>query len=67
MCLSMQQYVENSVFFFQILKGNIYFLSNEPCTPAILKINACCLTLAISHFVLLSQPLFVPCLFEKVY
>ena len=41
-------------------------LSNKLCTPAILTVNACCLTLAISHFVLLSQPLFVPCLFEKV-
>ena len=35
--------------------------------PSILKVNACCLMLEISYFVLLLQPLFVPCLFEKVY
>ena len=30
------------------------------------KINPCCLTLAISYFFRLCQPLFLPCLFEKV-
>ena len=39
--------------------------SSKLCTPAILKVNACCLTLAISYFILLFWPLFVPCLFEK--
>ena len=44
----------------------LYFtlLSSELCTPTILNINACCLTLAISYFVLLSRPSFVPFLFE---
>ena len=37
------------------------------CAPAVLKIMANCLTLAISYFVLLSHPLFLPCLVEKVY
>ena len=60
----MQQYVENSVFF-KYWRVIFTLLSNELCNPAIPKINACCLTLAISHFVPLSQPLFVPCLFEK--
>ena len=46
----------------------ITLLSSELCTLAVLKINnACCLTLAISHFILLSQLLFVPYLFENVY
>ena len=40
-------------------------LSSKLCSPAILKVNACCLTLAISYFILLFWPLFVPCLFEK--
>ena len=35
------------------------------CTPAILKINVCCLTLAISHFVLLSQSLFIVACLKK--
>ena len=34
-------------------------------TQAILRMNACHLTFAISWFVLLSQALFVPCLFKK--
>ena len=34
---------------------------------SILKVNACCLTLTISYLILLFQPLFVPCLFEKVH
>ena len=37
------------------------------CIPTIIKVNVCCLTLAISYFILLLQPLFVLCLFEKVY
>ena len=42
-------------------------LSSELCNPAIPKINACCLTFAISYFVLSSQPFLVPCLFEEGY
>ena len=62
MCLYMQQYVENSVFF-KYRRVIFTLLSNELCTQAILKINACCLTLAIAHFVLLSQPfLYLACL-----
>ena len=48
-------------------KRIVTFLSSELCTPAMVKINACCFTIPFSHFVLLFQPLFVPCLFEKAY
>ena len=45
--------------------GKMTFLSTELCTLPILGIKSCCLTLVISCFILLSQPLFVLCLFEK--
>ena len=44
-----------------------YTFSSELCTLVILKINVCRLTLAILWFILLYQPLFLPCLFKKVY
>ena len=51
------------------LSTNNLQLCQVNCGPqcSVLKVNACCLMLAISYFVLLSQPLFVLCLFEKVY
>ena len=51
--------------FFWLDGGFSYTFLKWTVHPAILKINACCLTLAISYFVLFSQPLFVPCFFEK--
>ena len=53
---------------FHLNKCNVRSLFYTPFKrtvhPTILKINDCCVTLAISHFLLL--PLFLPCLFEKV-
>ena len=58
----------NTKFIIHLSTKNLH-LFQANCAPqcSVLKKNACCLTLAISYFVLLSQPLFVPCLFEKVY
>ena len=55
MCSSMQC-VEKSVFF-KILKGNIYPFFKRSVHPRNSKNK--CLTLAVSHFVLLSQTLYI--------
>ena len=59
----------NTKFFIIHLSTNNVHLFQANCAPqcSVVKINACCLTLAIWFFILLSQPLSVPCLFEKVY
>ena len=46
---------------------SITLRSSKLCIKAILEINPCRLTIAISSFVLLSQLLFVLCLLKNVY
>ena len=53
--------------FFKIAVPYITLLSSELWTQTIPKINACCLTLAATRFVLMPQPLFVRCLFKIVH
>ena len=48
-----------------IIKAIIYTSFKRTVHPG--KSKSKRLTLAISYFVLLSQPLFIPCLFEKVF
>ena len=48
----------------KVQKNLDFFQAN--CAPRqFYKLNACCLTTAISCFVLLSQPLLVPYMFER--
>ena len=54
-------------FFIIHLSTNNLHLFQANCAPqcSVLKINACCLTLAISYSILLSQPLFAPSCLKK--